>query len=318
MDVHKNARLTHWGRGEVVRRVIEGGSAAGFVATSFGVSVKTVRKWVRRFQLEGAEGLVDRSSRPHRLRRPTPTVLAETVLELRRRRITGRQISRDTGLSRSTVSRILRRARLSRARDLDPLPPVVRYERKTPGELIHLDIKKLGRFESAGHRVTGDPKSRRKSARVGWEYVHVCIDDASRIAFTQIHPNEQGPTVTAFLHAAISYYEGLGIQVSQVMTDNGGGYRSDAFAAACKALGLKHIRTRPYTPKTNGKAERFIQTALREWAYAQLYPTSDQRAAALPAWLHRYNWHRPHGGINSAIPVSRLSLSGNDLMRLHS
>jgi transposase InsO family protein len=318
VDVHKNARLTRWGRGEVVRRVIEGGAAAGSVATSFGVSIKTVRKWVGRFQLEGAEGLADRSSRPHRLRRPTSAPLAETVLELRRRRITGRQISRDTGLSRSTVSRILRRARLSRARDLDPPPPVVRYERKTPGELIHLDIKKLGRFEAAGHRVTGDRRSHRKSARVGWEYVHVCIDDASRIAFTQIYPNEQGPTVTAFLHAAIRYYEGLGVQVSQVMTDNGGGYRSGAFAAACKTLGLKHIRTRPYTPRTNGKAERFIQTALREWAYAQLYPTSEQRAEALPAWTHRYNWHRPHGGINSAVPISRLCLSGNDLMRLHS
>ena len=190
-----------------------------------------------------------------------------------------------------------------------------RYEREKPGELIHIDIKKLGRFERVGHRITGSPQQG-KSRGAGWEFVHVCIDDASRLAFSQILPDERKESAVAFLKAAVAYYASLGVIVARVMTDNGSCYRSKAFRKACSDLGLKHIRTRPYTPKTNGKAERFIQTALREWAYAQAYPTSDRRAEELPVWLHRYNWHRPHGGIKSKPPISRLALNRDNLLRL--
>ncbi len=237
-------------------------------------------------------------------------------MALRRQRFCGQQIARETGLSPATVSRILRAAGINRARDLDPPEPVVRYERAHPGELIHLDIKKLGRFEVEGHRITGD-RRKGSSRGAGWEFVHVCIDDASPIAFSQVMPDEKQESATAFLVAALAYYASLGVAISRVMTDNGSCYRSHAFRDLCKALGLKHIRTKPYTPKTNGKAERFIQTALREWAYAQAYPSSDRRTAELPFWLHRYNWHRPHGGIKSQTPISRLGLDADNLLRLH-
>ena len=187
-------------------------------------------------------------------------------------------------------------------RDLEPAEPVRRYERDHPGEMIHIDIKKLGRFDKIGHRITGDRTGQSNSRGVGWEFVHVCIDDASRVAFSQIFPDEKKESAVAFLRAAVAYYRSLGVTVSRVMTDNGSCYKAYAFRDACGDLGLKHIRTRPYTPKTNGKAERFIQTALREWAYAQAYPTSHHRAEELPIWLHRYNWHRPHGGIKSKHP----------------
>lgn len=309
----------------MVRRVLDEGQPPSAVAKAFGVELKTVKKWVARFEAEGPAGLEDRSSRPKRLREPTPAEMVERIIALRRQRLPGKQIAMETGVSRSTVSRILSAARLSRARDLDPPQPVVRYEREHPGELIHLDIKKLGRFEQVGHRITGD-RTRQSSSRgkrggkawgAGWEYVHVCIDDASRIAFSQIHPNEKKESAIACLEAALAYYASLGITVSRVMTDNGACYKSFAFRDFCRVRGLKHIRTKPYTPKTNGKAERFIQTSLREWAYAKAYPTSDDRAAELPAWLHRYNWHRPHGGINSATPISRLGLTQDNLLRLH-
>jgi transposase InsO family protein len=295
------------------------------VATAFGVDVKTARKWVERFRAEGPAGLADRSSRPKTLRRPTPLPTQERIIALRRQRWTGQQIAQETGVSAATVSRILRRARLSRIRDLEPVAPVVRYERKTPGELIHIDIKKPGRFEQVGHRITGD-RTRQSSSRgqrgarswgAGWEFVHVCIDDASRIAFSQIMPNEKKDSAIAFLKAAIAYYKSLGVIVTAVMTDNGACYKSFAFRDLCKDLGLKHIRTKPYTPKTNGKAERLIQTSLREWAYAQAYPTSDQRAAELTRWMHQYNWHRPHGGIKLQTPISRLGLSEDNLLTLH-
>ena len=215
------------------------------------------------------------------------------------------------------MSRTLRAVRLSRARDLDPPAPVVRYERQAPGEMIHIDIKKLGRFEKPGHRVTGDRTGQSNSRGVGWEFVHVSIDDHSRVAFSQIHPDETKASAVPFLKAAVAYYASLGVTVSRVMTDNGSCYKSHAFRDACRDLGLKHIRTKPYTPKTNGKAERFIQTSLREWAYAQTYDSSDHRAVQLPAWLHRYNWHRPHGGIKSQTPISRLGLDRDNLLRLH-
>jgi transposase InsO family protein len=244
--------------------------------------------------------------------------VVEQVIALRRQRWSGKQIAKESGTSPATVSRILQASGLSRARDLDPPEPVRRHERAEPGELIHLDIKKLGRFDRVGHRITGKRTGNAASRASGWEFVHVCIDDASRVAFSQILPNEKKESAISFLEAAVAYYASLGVSISRVMTDNGSAYRSKAFAKTCAKLGLRHIFTKPYTPKTNGKAERFIQTALREWAYAQAYPTSHDRAAQLPAWLHRYNWHRPHGGIKSQTPASRLGLIGDNLLRLHS
>ena len=317
MNVHKNARLTPLSRAELVRRVTIARLSPGAVANAFGVTLKTVNKWVERHRAEGPAGLADRSSRPHKLHRPTSNEQVERVVALRRLRFTGKQIAKEAGVSAATVSRILSRAGLSRARDLDPPEPIVRYERDNPGELIHLDIKKLGRFERTGHRITSDRTGQSKSRGVGWEYVHVCIDDASRIAFSLVMPDEKKESATAFLKAALAYYAGLGVTVARVMTDNGSCYKSHAFRDLCRDLGLKHIRTKPYTPKTNGKAERFIQTALREWAYARAYQTSDQRAAELPVWLHRYNWHRTHGGIKSQTPISRLGLTEDNLLRLH-
>ena len=316
MNVHKNARLTPLSRAELVRRVKAEGQTPRSVATAFGVTAKTVCKWLARFEAEGPEGLVDRSSRPHCLHRPTPVFIAEQIEGLRRQRWTGKQIAATVGVSPATVSRILRRLGLNRIRDLEPAEPVRRYERDHPGELIHNDIKKLGRFERVGHRITGDRQSNSRGA--GWEFVHVCIDDASRVAFSQILPDEKKGSAVAFLKAAVADYQSLGVTVARVMTDNGSCYKSFDFRDACRQLGLRHIRTRPYTPKTNGKAERFIQTALREWAYAQAYPTSDRRAEELPVWLHRYNWHRPHGSLKSKPPISRLALAEDNLLRLHS
>ena len=300
----------------MVRRVLAG-EALATVAAAFSTTVKTVRKWVKRFLAEGSGGLEDRSSRPRRLRKPTSPEVVEQIIRLRRQRFCGQQIAKETGVSPATVSRILRAVRLSRASDLNPPAPVVRYERKAPGEMIHLDIKKLGRFEKPGHRATGNRTGQSNNRGVGWEFVHVCIDDHSRVAFSQIHPDETKESAVPFLKAALAYYASLGVTVSRVMTDNGSCYISDDFRKACADLGLKHIRTKPYTPKTNGKAERFIQTSLREWAYAQTYDSSDQRAAELPTWLHRYNWHRPHGGIKSQTPISRLGLDRDNLLRLH-
>jgi transposase InsO family protein len=318
MNVHKNARTTMRSRAELVRRMLEESQAPKAVATAFGVDVKTVKKWGARFVAEGPAGLADRSSRPHRLNKPTPDEVCARILELRRRRWTGAQIANETGVSPATVSRVLGRAGLSRIKDLEPAEPPVRYEYGTPGGLIHIDIKKLGRFDRTGHRITGKRTGIASSRGSGWEFVHVCIDDNSRVAFSQILPDEKKQSAVAFLTAALAYYASLGVTVARVMTDNGSCYRSETFRKACAAAGLKHIRTKPYTPKTNGKAERFIQTALREWAHAQAYTTSDRRAAELPAWLHRYNWHRPHGGIMSQTPISRLGLNRNNLLRLHS
>lgn len=318
MDVHKNAGLTPRGRGELVRRVLELGQSHSAVAVALGVSPKTVGKWVGRFQAEGPAGLEDRSSRPHRLRAPTPEAVCRRIVELRGRRWTGAQIAAEVGVSPATVSRVLRRAGLSRLRDLAPAEPVCRYEHDAPGDMIHIDIKKLGRFARAGHRVTGHYSGHPTSDGAGWEFVHVCIDDASRLAFSRIFPDEKKESAITFLEAALAYYASLGITVRRVMTDNGSCYKSHAFRDACRRRGLKHIRTKPYTPRTNGKAERFIQTALREWAYARAYETSLHRAEELPRWLHRYNWHRPHGSLKAQTPISRLGLNRNNLLRLHS
>ena len=316
MDIHKNARLTPHGRERLVRMVL-GGQTPQAAARACGVCVRTARKWVARFKTEGLAGLQGRSSRPHKLHRPTPDDVVARIIALRRQRWTGKHIARQAGVSPATVSRVLKRAGLSRLRDLEPAEPVRRYERAHPGELIHLDIKKLGRFERTGHRITGDRTGQSNARGVGWEYVHVCVDDASRIAFTDIHPDEKAVSAVRFLKACIVYYKRLGVTVTRVMTDNGSCYKSRAFAKACKALKLRHIRTRPYTPKTNGKAERFIQTALREWAYARAYQTSRQRAQDLPTWTHMYNWHRPHGGIKDQTPISRLGLNRDNLLRHH-
>ena len=316
MNIHKNARLTPLGRERVAKEVLSGLTPEA-AARAAGVCPRTVRKWVARFQAEGLEGLKDRSSRPHRLYRPTAAAIVERVEALRRQRFTGKQIAVEVGVSPATVSRILKRLGLNRLAALEPAEPVRRYQRDHPGELIHIDIKKLGRFDRTGHRITGRRTGIATSRGCGWEYVHVCIDDASRVAFSQILPDERKESAVAFLRAAAAYYRSLGVKVARVMTDNGSCYRSKAFRKACRDLGLKHIRTRPYTPKTNGKAERFIQTALREWAYAQAYPNSDRRAAELPIWLHRYNWHRPHGSLKSKPPISRLALAEDNLLRLH-
>ena len=316
MNIHKNARLTPYGR-ELIVRQIESGQTPEAAARAAGVCPRTAHKWLARFKAEGIEGLKDRSSRPHRLRKPTPAAIVAKVEVLRRQRFTGKQIAADLGISPATVSRILNRLGLNRIQALEPAAPVCRYERDHPGELIHIDIKKLGRFERIGHRITGDPQQG-KSRGAGWEFVHVCIDDASRLACSEILPDEKKESAIAFLKAAIAYYQSLGVTVQRVMTDNGSCYRSKAFRDACRDLGLRHIRTRPYTPKTNGKAERFIQTALREWAYAQAYPDSHHRAAELPIWLHRYNWHRPHGSLESKPPISRIALDRDNLLRLHS
>ena len=316
MNMHKNARLTPFGRERMVMEVVSG-QAPETAARVAGVCPRTVRKWVARYQSEGLAGLADRSSRPHRLHRPTPAAIVEQVEALRRQRWTGKQIAAEVAVSPATVSRILKRLGLNRIQALEPVEPVRRYEREHPGELIHIDIKKLGRFERIGHRITGD-RRQGETRGAGFEFVHVCIDDASRLAFSQILPDEKKESAVTFLQAAVAYFASLGVTVARVMTDNGSCYRSAAFRKACRDLGLRHIRTRPYTPKTNGKAERFIQTALREWAYAQAYPTSDRRAAELPIWLHRYNWHRPHGSLKSKPPISRLALPEDNLLRLHS
>jgi transposase InsO family protein len=322
MNVHKNAPLTPKGREAMVRSVIEGGLGKAAAARQFNTTPKTVAKWVKRFGAEGVGGLRDRSSRPHSLPSQTPLATSAAIEAMRRQRYTGKQIAAEAGVSPATVSRILRRLGLNRMRDLEPADPVRRYERERPGEMIHIDIKKLGRINGIGHRITGDRRGqsnlRSRGQGPGWEYVHVCIDDHSRIAFAQVMPNERKQSAISFLKAALVYYASLGVTIERVMTDNGSCYKSFAFRRACKRLGLKHIRTKPYTPKTNGKAERFIQTSLREWAYAIAYQHSRQRRDQLANWLHRYNWHRPHAGIGAKTPISRLGLTGNNLLRLHS
>ena len=317
MNVYKNARLTPHGRERIVRQLLSGQTPKA-VGEAAGVCPRTVRKWVDRYNREGLAGLSDRSSRPHRLHRPTPQAIVEQVEVLRRARHTGKQIAAELHISPATVSRILKRLGLNRMGAVQPAEPVRRYEREKAGEMIHIDIKKLGRFNKTGHRITGDRRGQSNSRGVGWEFVHVAIDDHSRIAFAKVMASEKKRSAVAFLKAALAYYESLGITVERVMTDNGSCYKSFAFRRACKRRGLRHVRTKPYTPKTNGKAERFIQTSLREWAYAQAYRNSQQRKAELPFWLHRYNWYRPHAGINDRTPISRLGLSEDNLLRPHS
>jgi transposase InsO family protein len=315
MDIHKNARLTPILREELGKKVLSEGLTLNSAAAEFKVSPKTAAKWARRYRQLGREGMRDRSSRPlHSPRRCSGEQRAQ-VERLRRQRWTGFRIALTTGLSRATVSRILRRLQLNRIRDLEPAPPVVRYEHAAPGDLLHLDIKKIGRFQAVGCRITGHRRGR--IHRAGWEYVHVAIDDHSRIAFSQILPDQKAHSAAAFLQAAVDYYAGLGIAVSRLLTDNGPCYRSGHFRRLCQQLAIGHRFTRPYTPRTNGKAERFIQTALREWAYSRAYDNSQARAAQLAPWLHQYNWHRPHASLNHAPPISRSGLDPNNLLTHH-
>jgi transposase InsO family protein len=315
MDLHDNARTTPFSRALMVDRVTRERQPVRAVAADFGVSPTTVRKWCARAAAEGAAGLADRSARPHRSPRATAAAVVARMLDLRRQRWTCARIARTLGVATATAARHLKRHGLSRLQALDPSEPARRYQRQAPGELVHLDVKKLGRIERIGHRITGD---RRHSTRgAGWEFVHVAIDDASRLAYIEILPDERKASAIAFLERALAWFRGFGIEVARIMTDNGSAYRAREFAAACRRRGIRHLFTRPYTPRTNGKAERFIQTALREWSYAVPYVTSAARTAALPPWLHRYNWHRPHTSLGGKPPITRLRLSDNNLMRLH-
>jgi len=315
MNMHKGARLTPYSRALLVERML-GGLRAEEAAQAVGVSVRTAYKWLRRFREEGPAGLQDRSSRPRHSPHATPEPVISRVIKRRQTRHTYREIAEQLDLAVSTVARLLKQRGLNRLAALEPAPPVVRYEAERPGDLLHLDIKKLGRFKRPGHRVKGPGHG--KSRGAGWEYVHVAIDDHSRVAFTCIKPNEQGISACQALLQALRYYRSLGIRVTRLMTDNGACYRSRRFRRLLRRLGLRHVRTRPYTPRTNGKAERFIQTALREWAYARSYTSSDQRADHMLPWLHRYNWHRCHASLGYRPPISRIALPLNNVLGLHS
>jgi transposase InsO family protein len=321
MDTHKNARLTPKGREDMVRAVVEGGLTDAEAARKFNTTSKTVGKWVQCFRTQGVGGLRDRSSRPLSSPNQTPQAACDAIEALRRQRYTGEQIARETGVSPATVSRVLKRRGLNRLSSLEPAEPVRRYEREKPGEMIHIDIKKLGKFNDIGHRITGDRRgqsnARARGEGPGWEYVYVCIDDHSRIAFAKVMASEKKHCAITFLKAAVAYYESLGVRIERVMTDNGSCFKSFAFRRTCKRIGLRHVRTKPYTPKTNGKAERFIQTSLREWAYAKAYQSSRDRQSELPHWMHRYNWHRPHAGIGDKTPISRLGLTEDNVLRFH-
>ena len=289
MNIHNNARLTFRGRELLVKRIVEQGLRVEEAAQASGVSVRTAYKWLRRYRQEGITGLYDRSSRPRHCPHQTSAHRHQEIVRLRRLRRTYRQISRQLGVSQSTVGRVLQKLGLNRFSALEPAQPVNRYQHEHPGDLLHLDIKKLGRFKRPGHRVTGNRQQ--NSRHSGWEYVHVAIDDASRIAFSSVHADETGRSACRALLSALRYY---------------------------RSLGITHKRTRPYTPRTNGKAERFIQTALREWAYARSYRNSSQRARELPRWMHYYNWHRQHAGIDYQCPINTLGINMNNLLALHS
>lgn len=312
MNSHKNARLGYAGRVCLVVRVLEEQWTQAAAAAAFSVSERTVRKWMRRYRLEGHDGLRDRSSRPHHSPRQLAAARAAAIGRLRAQRQSGPQIAAALGLPLSTVGDVLRRLGLGRLPALEVRPPIVRYERATPGELVHIDAKRLGRIAPGiiGHRITGNhavhgPRHGRQ--RAGYECLHVAIDDASRVAYAELLPDETAASAVAFVQHAVAWLAGLGVHVASVMTDNAFCYTRRQYATALTSLGLRHLRTRPYTPRTNGKAERFIQTALREWAYAQPYQSSDDRAGALAPFLTTYNTTRPHTAHGRRPPISRLS-----------
>lgn len=305
MNVHKNAKLTPAGRALLVGRVIEQGVGRAAVAAAFGVSERTVTKWVRRWRVEGPPGLVDRSSRPRRCPHQLRRAHVRRIERLRRRRWTSPGIAQALGLPISTVVLTLRRLGLNRLQALEPRAPVVRYERAAPGELLHVDTKRLARIAGIGHRIHGD-RQRRPGVGRGWETLHVCVDDATRVAYSELLPDERGPSVAGFLQRAATWFRRLGVRVERVMTDNARAYTSQAYATVLRGLQARHVRIRPYCPRTNGKAERFIQTCLREWAYGRAYRTSVARAAALPEFLRRYNVERPHTALQRRPPLARL------------
>ena len=309
VNSHPNARLGLAGRLCLVQRVRQDRWTASQAAAAFGVSDRTVRKWLARFRTEGRDGLRDRASRPRRSPRRVRPTLERRIARLRARRRSGPQIADALALPLSTVGDVLRRLGLGRLPPLTPRPPIVRYERATPGELLHIDAKKLGRIAVGivGHRITGNRAVRGPRQRTGWECLHVAVDDASRVAFAELLPDETARSAVAFLQHAVTWLATLGVRVEGVMTDNAFCYTQRAYAAAIAALHLRHLRTRPYTPRTNGKAERFIQTALREWAYVKSYRSSAQRAGALGRFLTTYNTTRPHTAHGRRPPMSRLS-----------
>jgi transposase InsO family protein len=303
MNIHENARTTPVSRALLVNRVRREGWRVADAAQAVGVSSRTAYKWLKRFDEAGRPGLRDRSSSAHSHPHALPADWTQLIEFFRHFRQPAQAIGKQLGLARSTVSAVLARRGLGPQRALEPPRPPCRYERRRPGDLLHLDIKKLNRFWRPGHRVTGDRTSKCRGA--GWDYVHVAIDDHSRIAYAQILPDEGGRSCAAFLHSARAWFAEQGIKIRRLLTDNGTGYRSNRFREACEALALRHLRTRPYTPQTNGKAERFIQTLLREWAYGRFYPSSAQRANQFTRWLRFYNHHRPHASLGYLPPFSR-------------
>ena len=307
MNTHKNARLTYARRVELARRASVPDANQSALGRAFGVSRQTVRKWRARYQAEGEAGLQDRSSRPHRLARCRPRHQHRQIVRARRRHWSSLRIARHYRLPISTVVTALRRRGLNRLACLEPPRPVVRYEVARPGQLVHLDIKKLGRIGQVGHRITGWRTGAARTRGIGWEYVHVAIDDCTRVAYAEVLGDEGGATAAGFLTRAVAWFAAEGITVTAVLSDNGGCYHSRAHRAAVAAHGLVHRFTRPYRPQTNGKAERFIRTLLAEWAYAQAYRRSCWRTAALPRYLTYYNGTRPHGALGYSTPRARLA-----------
>lgn len=322
MRLHRNARLTPSGRRLLCERVDHQGWRVAAAATAVGCSERTAYKWLARYRREGLSGLEDRSSRPRTIW-STPPERVAAIERLRRLRFTSTRIAVALDMAVSTVCAVLARLNLGKLWRLDPPEPPNRYCRRHPGELIHIDVKKLGRFNVPGHRVTGRGPgtygnySRVAAKRVGWEAVHVCVDDATRLAYVEILDDEKGPTSTAFLARAVAWFAAKGVIVRRVMTDNGSPFRSRDWARWCAAHDVRHVRTKPYRPRTNGKAERFIQTMLREWAYVGAYPTSLARRQALLPWLRDYNCTRQHGGLSKRTPAAQLELL-NNLARNHS
>jgi transposase InsO family protein len=318
MQVHARAPLSPIGRRRVVDRVICERWSVAAAAEAAGVTERTVYRWLARFRDGGQAGLVDRPPIPRRVPHKTSADRARAICELRQLRLTAAEIAERLEMALSTVSAVLKREGLGKRSRLDPLEPVNRYERTRPGELVHIDVKKLGRIEGGpGKRITGRPGSRRGPTRtdaagvrrglVGWECVHVAVDDFSRLAYVEVLPNEKAPTAIGFLERALRFFAGHGIEVEGVMTDNGSAYVSHAHQLACRRLGIRHLRTRPYRPRTNGKAERFIQTLTRRWAHGRSYSSSAERARALTNWLDHYNFKRPHGSLSHKPPGSRLT-----------
>ncbi len=303
--MHHNAKLTPSGRVLLVRRVVEQEHTPGEVGRALGVSRRTVYKWLARYEAEGEAGLQDRTSRPHASPNRLSRGRVKAIRRLRKRKWTSTKIAGSLSIPLSTVGAWLRRLGMGRLRDLEAKEKPVRYERSRPGELVHLDTKKLGRIGRVGHRIHGD--YRRRARGVGWEFLHVCVDDATRVSYNEVLSDEKAVTITGFLERAVAFFAALGVKVECVMTDNGSGYVSHRFADSLVRLGIRHIRTRPYRPQTNGKAERFIQTAIREWAYVRAYRTSEHRTAALPHFQKHYNGQRDHSSIGDQPPLSRLA-----------